>query len=208
MKKVILLLGLSFFASIVFTIGCGHDPIDVKWNSANANTIEISNDSAISFKYVMFPKADTLILDKGELGFVLKLEATPIAALLPKQQFIKSAYAWSYTQKYILQNRIDSIIVISLRDFDSMHPANSKINDLFKVRYKDKFESFQYVIDDDTYNLNYKEKDNEYSPATTYNFETKMLQKPTIDSLVQFKFHIYASTGTAMIVKTNLVLIK
>ena len=207
MRKAILLLGLSFFASIVFTIGCGNDPIDVKWNSVSVNAIEISNDSAVSFRYVNIPKADTLLLDSGKLGFVLKLQATQIAALLPKSQFIKSAYAFSFSQKYILQNRIDSIIVTSLRDFDSMHPANSKVNDICRVRYKDKFESFQYVIDDDTDNLNYKEKDNGSGPATTYYFNTKMLQKPTIDSLVQFKFHIYASTGTSMIVKTNLVLV-
>ncbi len=64
--------------------------------------------------------------------------------------------------------------------------------------------SIQYVIDHDE-NLNYT---NMYDgPGTMYNFYIKLLQKPTLDSLLQFVVHVYASGGTEIIVKTPLMLV-
>jgi len=44
-------------------------------------------------------------------------------------------------------------------------------------------------------------------PGTMYNFYIKLLQKPTLDSLLQFVVHVYASGGTEIIVKTPLMLV-
>ncbi len=125
MKKVIVLFLLYFTTYLSGCFTCSN-----KDGSTTYITIHSAKGLFYSFdKNGIFPYLEKF--NRDELGITISSDSTSERiefSLLPS--FINSAYACSDPYEVYFENRIDSVSIFTIYDFDENHLAGSKINEL------------------------------------------------------------------------------
>jgi hypothetical protein len=122
---------MAIFTGISLFYGCPGDGIEVPIN-INLATIAVADNTeespyatdnnhqpseAIAYKVNLY---DTTIYNP----YWAQSRVTPIST-------IQSAYAWSYNEIYILENKVESIRIFTLEDFSDDIRANDEVTHLF-----------------------------------------------------------------------------
>jgi hypothetical protein len=143
-------------------------------------------------------ETDSLQINKNAYGirFYLTREKDIIACERQINSiFIQSAYAFSvpdcYDYIYSATDRIVSIKIFTLNDFDNQHSGNSDITDYFRVA-----QTYSNV-DEFLKTLNYSYEWNEFEtfPWKNLIFDLMLMVAPTATNNQQFKVQVELSDG-------------
>lgn len=203
--KIGILIGAITLSTLLQSVSCNREPIHVKWAHSEFTAREINHDTLGSFYMDPITNYDTVEIAQTNLGFNLTLMGEEIVDNYPTPSFIEPAYAFSFTRDYILENRVDSIQIISLRDYNANYLANSNITDIMMVYYDDKFVDFKTVIKESP-DLNYSMKNDRGLPP--FEFYMKLKEQATLDTVVQFESRVYFSNRKTSIDTSQIVLLK
>lgn len=206
MKKILLASFVLISWAILSSSSCNDEPVNVKWAEANLVPMQVIKDTNdnFNFSFIYNNPEDTSSVSIGEYGLLLDLRVDYLIAHFRRPQLIKSAYAFQFSTNYVLQNNVDSIRIITLRDFDNQHLKNSVMNDLILVRNGDVNSSIEHVIITNA-DLNYDDVTGMDGEGTQFQFRMFFTKDPDLDSLVQFVSHTYCSDNVVIIDTCHIV---
>ena len=118
----------------------------------------------------------------------------------PLSQFVQSAYAEYpiYYNGYFPLDSIVSIQIFTLSDFDTIHPANTEITDLFRV-----YQNYAYTIPKDYFS----KISRQYSHLSDLqvNIDLLLMIAPSISKRQQFKIQMKLSNGKILEQETTMI---
>ena len=149
-------------------------------------------------------ESEALQFNKNAFGIRLVLEREVVSAALPRRQarsiLIQPAYALSWEcppeSIYFANDKVESIKIFTMNDFDNQRLANSDITDLFRVA-----RSFS-TVEDFVANMRY-----DYASDFTSRFERwvrelkidiLLMTPPTANNKHQFEIQVALSDGRVL----------
>jgi hypothetical protein len=203
-KKLFILFFICNVINIVSCCRCTNATESlIKFTGLHPENLKVYYDD----NYITADSTNDSIVDIYGIEITFPYELLADLDFTPSFQFMNKAYACDCEdKKYAISNKIKNVDIITLRDFDSTHLANTNITDYF----------FSYTLpthDGDIYKkitINEAIKNGpfllSYSPyLTRINAILDKKHKPSMDQNIQFEINVTLEDSSKLSAKTKTI---
>jgi hypothetical protein len=198
---------LFFICNILNIVSCCHCPIVteglIKFTSVHPENLKVYYDD----NYITADSTNDSLVDIYGIEITFPYELLADIDITPPFQFMNKAYACECEdKKYTITNKIKNVDIITLRDFDSTHLANTNITDYFfsytlpthdgevykKITITEAIKNGPFLLS--------------YSPdLTRINAILDKNHKPSIDPNMQFEIKVTLEDSSLLSAKTKTI---
>lgn len=203
-KKLIIIFSVLLSLQILFTECATH--VQHEYHITDFQLTDYAFSQAEE-PWINYPLEEDAIDANSYYGFKLDLIPEIVNTVDVSQlniQLIQNSYATAKsTEEYVLINEMKSISIITKYDFDSLHPANSDMLNLFNI--------YQWAVNDTLVSLgegfipfyeDYKGNQNPYKKAS---LRTLLTKKPQGSGKMQFQVQIHFADHSVLVRETPLI---